>query len=96
MTPFEGYGDKQVQVVSASPMESHQTKIEGSIEPPNFLYFTGFFGLFGVCTASKTSAIFLLKFGSKTGTTTCLTTFVTKKLYSIRVFDTLQFLFYAK
>ena len=68
-----------------------QTKIGGSIEPPIFLYFTGFLGLFGVCTASKTSAIFLLKIGSKSGTTTCLTTFVTKMLYSIRVFDTLRF-----
>jgi hypothetical protein len=38
----------------------------------------------------------LPKIGSKSGTTTCLTTFVTKKLYSIRVFNTLQFLFYAK
>ena len=62
----------------------------------DFLYFTGFFGLLSVCTASKTSAIFLPKIGSKSGTTTCLTTFVTKKLYSIRVFNTLQFLFYAK
>ena len=35
-----------------------QTKIGGSTEPPNFLYFTGFLGLFGDCTASKTSAIF--------------------------------------
>ena len=67
-----------------------------STEPPIFLYFTGFFGLFGVCTASKTSAIFLPKIASKTSTTTCLTTFVTKKLYSIRVFDTWRFLFYAK
>ena len=59
-------------------------------------YFTGFFGLLGDCTASKTSAIFLLKIGSKSGTTTYLTTFVTKKLYSIRVFGTLRFSFYAK
>ena len=70
---------------------SHQTKIGGSIEPPIFLYFTGFLGLLGVCTASKTSANFLPKIGSKTGTTTCLTTFVTKKLYSIRAFGTLRF-----
>ena len=28
--PFGGYGDNKVQVVSASPMESHQTKIGGS------------------------------------------------------------------
>ena len=73
-----------------------QTSSEVHNEPPNFLYFTGFFGLLGVCTVSKTSAIFLPKIGSKSGTTTCWTTFVTKKLYSIRVFDTSRFLFYAK
>jgi len=73
-----------------------QTSSEVHNEPPNFLYFTGFFGLLGVCTVSKTSAIFLPKIGSKSGTTTCLTTFVTKKLYSIRFFDTLRFSFYAK
>ena len=65
--------------------------------------FSLFYGLFrdfvlftAVHTASKTSAIFLPKIGSKSGTTTCLTTFVTKKLYSIRVFGTLRFLIYAK
>ena len=71
-------------------------KSEVHNEPPNFLYFTGFFGLLGVCAVSKTSSIFLLKIGSKSGTTTCLTTFVKKMLYSIRVFGTLRFLFYAK
>ena len=74
----------------------HSDQFGGSTEPPIFLYFTGFFGILGACTTSKTSAIFLLKIGSKSGTTTCLTTFVTKKLYSIRVFDTLRFSFYAK
>ena len=83
-------------VEAASSSLVTQTKIGGSIEPPIFLYFTGFFGLLGVHTASKSSAIFLPKIGSKSGTTTCLTTFVTKKLYFIRVFDTLRFLFYAK
>ena len=83
-------------VEAASSSLVTQTKIGGSTEPPIFLYFTGFFGLFGDCTTSKTSAIFLPKIGSKSGTTTCLTTFVTKKLYSIRVFDTLRFSFYAK
>ena len=83
-------------VEAASSSLVTQTSSEVHNEPPNFLYFTGFFGIFGVCTASKTSAIFLLKIGSKSGTTTCLTTFVTKKLYSIRVFGTLRFLFYAK
>ena len=83
-------------VEAASSSLVTQTSSEVHNEPPNFLYSTGFFGLFGVCTASKTSAIFLLKIGSKPGATTCLTTFVTKKLYSIRVFDTLRFLFYAK
>ena len=83
-------------VEAASSSLVTQTKIGGSTEPPNFLYFTGFFGLVGVCTASKTSAIFLLKIGSKSGTTTCLTTFVTKKLYTIRAFGTFRFLFYAK
>ena len=82
-------------VEAASSSLVTQTKIGGSTEPPIFLYFTGFFGLLGDHTASKTSAIFLPKIASKTATTTCLTTFVTKKLYSIRVFDTLQFLFYA-
>ncbi len=62
----------------------------------DFLYFTGFFGILGACTASKTSAIFLLKIASKIGTTICLTTFVTKKLSAIRLFGTLRFLFYAK
>ena len=83
-------------VEAASSSLVTQTSSEVHNEPPNFLYFTGFFGLFGDCTASKTSAIFLLKIGSKLGTTTCLTTFVTKKLYSIRVFGTFRFLFYAK
>ena len=83
-------------VEAASSSLVTQTSSEVHNEPPNFLYFTGFFGLFGVHTASKTSAIFLLKIGSKSGTTTCLTTFVTKKLYSIRVFETLRFLFHAK
>ena len=73
-----------------------ETSSEVHNEPPNFLYFTGFFGLFGVCTASKSSAIFLPKIGSKSATTTCLTTFVMKKLYIIRVFGTFRFLFYAK
>ena len=62
----------------------------------DFLYFTGFFGFFGIYTASKTSAIFLPKIGSKSGTTTCLTTFVAKKLYTIRVFVTLRFSFLCK
>ena len=79
-----------VSILSAS------SKIGGSIEPPIFLYFTGFFGILGACTASKTSAIFLPKIASKSGTTTCLTTFVTKMLYAIMVFDTFRFLFYAK
>ena len=83
-------------VEAASSSLVTQTKIGGSIEPPNFLYFTGFFGLFVFCTASKSSVIFLPKISSKSGTTTCLTTFVTKMLYAIRVFDTLRFLFYAK
>ena len=56
----------------------------------------GHYGLFGDCTASKTSAIFLPKIGQKSGATTCLTTFVTKKLSAIRLFGTLRFLFYAK
>ena len=76
-------------VEAASSSLVTQTSSEVHNEPPNFLYFTGFFGLFGDCTASKTSAIFLPKIGSKSGTTTCLTTFVTKKLYSIRLFGTL-------
>ena len=83
-------------VEAASSSLVTQTSSEVHNEPPNFLYFTGFFGILGACTASKMSAIFLLKIVSKIGTTTCLTTFVTKKLYSIRVFDTLRFLFYAK
>ena len=83
-------------VEAASSSLVTQTSSEVHNEPPNFLYFTGFFGIFGVCTASKTSAIFLPKIGSKSATTTCLTTFVTKMLYAIRVFDTLRFLFYAK
>ena len=78
-------------VEAASSSLVTQTSSEVHNEPPNFLYFTGFFGILGACTTSKTSAIFLLKIGSKSGTTTCLTTFVTKKLYSIRVFDTLRF-----
>ena len=61
-------------VEAASSSLVTQTSSEVHNEPPNFLYFTGFFGLFGVCTASKTSAIFLLKIGSKLGMTTCLTT----------------------
>ena len=83
-------------VEAASSSLVTQTKIGGSIEPPIFLYFTGFFGLLGVYTALKTSAIFLPKIGSKSGTTTCLTTFVAKRLYSLRVFGTVRFLLYAK
>ncbi len=48
-------------VEAASSSLVTQTKIGGSTEPPNFLYFTGFFGLLGVCTASKMSAIFCQK-----------------------------------
>ena len=73
-----------------------QVSSEVHNEPPNFLYSTGFFGLFGVCAVSKTSAIFLPKIASKTATTTCLTTFGTKRLYPIRVFGTFEFLFHAK
>ncbi len=83
-------------VEAASSSLVTQTSSEVHNEPPNFLYFTGFLGHLGVCTASKTSAIFLLKIGSKSGTTTCLTTFGAKRLYSIRIFGTLRFLFYAK
>ena len=83
-------------VEAASSSLVTQTSSEVHNEPPNFLYFTGFFGLLDVCTASKTSAIFLPKIVQKTGLTTCLTTFVTKKLYSIRVFGTFEFLFHAK
>ena len=83
-----------VEAAGSSPVT--QTNSEVHNEPPNFLYSTGFIGLLGDCTASKTSAIFLLKIGSKLVTTTCLTTFVTKKLYAIRVSGTLRFLFYAK
>ena len=68
-------------VEAASSSLVTQTKIGGSIEPPIFLYFTGFFGLFrafvlftAVHTASKTSAIFLPQMASKIGLTTCLTT----------------------
>ena len=57
----------------------------------DFLYFMGFFGLLGVCTASKTSAIFLLKIGSKSGATTCLTASVQNPLYLSMVFDTFMF-----
>ena len=88
---------KPVGVVeAASSSLVTQTSSEVHNEPPNFLYFTGFFGILGVHTASKMSAIFLPKIGSKSATTTCLTTFVTKKLYAIRVFGALRFLFYAK
>ena len=45
-------------VEAASSSLVTQTKIGGSTEPPNFLYFTGFFGLFGDCIASKSSAFF--------------------------------------
>ena len=62
-----------VEAAGSSPVT--QTSSEVHNEPPNFLYFTGFFGLWSVCTASKTFAIFLLKIGSKSGTTTCLTTY---------------------
>ena len=54
-------------VEAASSSLVTQTKIGGSIEPPIFLYFTGFFGLFGVCTASKTSAIFFAQNRLKIG-----------------------------
>ena len=74
----------------------HSDQFGGSTEPPNFLYFTGFFGIFGVYIALKMSAIFLPKIASKTGLTTCLTTFGIKKLYSTRVFGTFGFLFHAK
>ena len=83
-------------VEAASSSLVTQTSSEVHNEPPNFLYSTGFFGLLGNYTASKSSAIFLLKIGSKSGTTTCLTTFVTKKLYAIRFFGTSRFLFHAK
>ena len=83
-------------VEAASSSLVTQTSSEVHNEPPNFLYFTGFFGLFGVYTALKTSAIFLPKIASKTGLTTCLTTFGTKRLYPIRVFGTFEFLFHAK
>ena len=83
-------------VEAASSSLVTQTKIGGSIEPPIFLYITGFFGLLGVYTALKTSAIFLPKIALQTGLTTCLTTFGTKRLYPIRVFGTFEFLFHAK
>ena len=83
-------------VEAASSSLVTQTSSEVHNEPPNFLYFTGFFGLLGVYTALKTSAIFLPKIASKTGMTTCLTTFGTKRLYPIRVFGTFDFLFHAK
>ena len=51
-----------------------QTSSEVHNESPNFLYFTGIFGLLVIHAAPKTPAIFLLKIGSKTGLTTCLTT----------------------
>ena len=78
-------------VEAASSSLVTQTSSEVHNEPPNFLYFTGFFGLFGNFTASKTSAIFLLKIASKIGTTTCLTTFVQNSLYPSMVFDTFRF-----
>ena len=59
-----------------------ETKIGGSTEPPIIFIlraFSGFLLFTAVCTVSKTSANFLLKIGSKSGTTTCLTTFVMKK-----------------
>ena len=83
-------------VEAASSSLVTQTSSEVHNEPPNFLYFTGFFGLLGVYTALKTSAIFLPKIASKLGMTTCLTTFGTKRLYSIRVFGAFGFLFHAK
>ena len=61
-------------VEAASSSLVTQTSSEVHNEPPNFLYFTGFFGILGVHTASKMSAIFLPKIGSKSATTTCLTT----------------------
>ena len=61
-------------VEAASSSLVTQTSSEVHSEPPNFLYFTGFFGLLGVYTALKTSAIFLPKMASKIGLTTCLTT----------------------
>ena len=45
-------------VEAASSSLVTQTSSEVHNEPPNFLYFTGFFGHLDVCTASKTSAIF--------------------------------------
>ena len=50
-------------VEAASSSLVTQTSSEVHNEPPNFLYFTGFFGILGACTASKTSAFFLLKIG---------------------------------
>ena len=50
-------------VEAASSSLVTQTSSEVHNEPPNFLYSTGFFGLLGVYTALKTSAIFLLKIG---------------------------------
>ena len=83
-------------VEAASSSLVTQTSSEVHNEPPNFLYFTGFFGLLDVYTALKTSAIFSPKIASKSGLTTCLTTFGTKRLYPIRVFGTFGFLFHAK
>ena len=48
-------------VEAASSSLVTQTSSEVHNEPPNFLYFTGFFGLLGVYTALKTSAIFCQK-----------------------------------
>ena len=82
-------------VEAASSSLVTQTSSEVHNEPPNFLYFTGFFGLLGVYTVLKTSAIFLPKIASKSGLTTCLTTFGAKRLYPIMVFGTFGFLFHA-
>ena len=54
-------------VEAASSSLVTQTSSEVHNEPPNFLYFTGFFGLFGVCTASKSSAIFFAQNRLKIG-----------------------------
>ena len=61
-----------------------------------FSLFYGLFRDFGCLHRLENVRYFLPKIGSKSTTTTCLTTFVTKKPYSIRVFGTLRFLFYAK
>ena len=62
----------------------------------DFLYFTGFFGILGVCTASKMCAFFCQKSAQNRGRPHVWPYLSRKKLYAIRVFDTLRFSFYAK